>query len=88
MNNTDMQNAEMQKSEMTESTSANAQETTEKEILVVTSKMKNYIRTRSGMNTSGSVSEILSDRVRALCDQAIENARSAGRKTVMDRDFT
>jgi histone H3/H4 len=39
------------------------------------------------MNTAGSVAEVLSDRVRALCDRAIQNARDDGRKTVMDRDL-
>lgn len=57
------------------------------EVLVVVSKLKGYIRTKSGMNTSGNVAPVLSDIVRGLCDQAIEKAREAGRKTVMDRDF-
>lgn len=57
------------------------------EVLIVTSKLKNYIKEKSAMNTAGGVPEILSDRVRSLCDQAIENARREGRKTVMDRDF-
>ncbi|HEY4732183.1 MAG TPA: hypothetical protein VIH66_02950 [Gammaproteobacteria bacterium] len=57
------------------------------EILVVASKLKNYIREKSGMNTSASVLGVLSERVRQLCDQAIENARNDGRKTVKDRDF-
>ncbi|MBC7692842.1 MAG: hypothetical protein H7222_13860 [Methylotenera sp.] len=57
------------------------------EVLVVASKLKNYIRAKSGMNTSGAVISALSDKVRALCDQAIENAKREGRKTVMDRDF-
>lgn len=56
------------------------------EVLVVTSKLKKYIKERSGMNTSASVMEELSARVRVLCDQAIENAKSDGRKTVKDRD--
>ncbi len=59
----------------------------ENEVLVVVSKIKNYIKDQSGMNTSGSVPEALSDHVRRLCNQAIENARADGRKTVMDRDF-
>lgn len=59
----------------------------EKEVLVVASKLKNYIRSKSGMNTSGSVLEKLSDQIRGMCDQAIERARADGRKTVMDRDF-
>ncbi len=58
-----------------------------KETLVVASKLKGYIREKSGMNTSAAVVDVLSDRIRGLCDQAIENAKSDGRKTVMDRDF-
>jgi histone H3/H4 len=58
------------------------------EVLIVASKLKNYIRTKSGMNTSSAVIDVLSGRVRQLADQAIENARRDGRKTVMDRDFT
>lgn len=57
------------------------------EILVVASKLKAYIRARSGMNTSDAVMEVLSDVVRGLCDRAIEKAAQAGRKTVLDRDF-
>jgi histone H3/H4 len=57
------------------------------EILIVASKLKNYVRAKSGMNTSGAVVEVLSAKVRGLCDQAIENAKRDGRKTVMDRDF-
>ncbi len=57
------------------------------EVLVVASKVKNYIRAKSSMNTSAAVMEALSNRIRQLCDQAIETARHDGRKTVMDRDF-
>jgi histone H3/H4 len=60
----------------------------EKETLVVASKTKDYIRKASGgMNTSAAVMNILSEKVRQLCDQAIARAKSDGRKTVMDRDF-
>ena len=59
----------------------------QEEVLVVVSKLKGYIRSRSGMNTSGNVAPALSDILRRLCDQAIEKAKSDGRKTVMDRDF-
>lgn len=58
-----------------------------KEILVVASKVKKYIKDSAGLNTSSNVLEELSGKVRALCDQAIENAKNDGRKTVMDRDF-
>lgn len=57
------------------------------EVLVVVSKLKNYIRSKAGMNTAGNAAPAVSEIVRHLCDQAIENARSDGRKTVMDRDF-
>lgn len=57
------------------------------EILVVVSKVKKYIADRADMNTSQSVMSLLSDRLRDLCDAAIEEARKDGRKTVMDRDF-
>ena len=57
------------------------------EVLVVASKIKNYIRTSSSMNTSANVMEALSRKIRKLCDQAIEHAKQDGRKTVMDRDF-
>jgi len=60
---------------------------TEKEILIVASKLKNYIRAKSGMNTSAAVIDVLSDKIRELCDQAVEAAKRDGRKTVMDRDF-
>lgn len=59
----------------------------EQEVLVVVSKLKNYIRSKSGMNTASNVAEKLSEVVRALCDQAMEKAKADGRKTVMDRDF-
>lgn len=59
----------------------------EAEVLVIVSKLKKYIKEKGGMNTAGSVAPVLSDRIKVLCDQAIESAKSDGRKTVMDRDF-
>jgi histone H3/H4 len=58
-----------------------------KEVLIVVSKLKNYIRERSTMNTSGGVPPVLSDIIRRLCDDAIARARADGRKTIMERDF-
>lgn len=57
------------------------------EVLIIASRLKEYIQVRSDFNTSASVMDVLSDHVRILCDRAIENARADGRKTVMDRDF-
>jgi len=59
----------------------------EPEILVVASKVKAYIRARSGLNTSAGVLERLSDRVRSICDEAIRSALRNERKTVLDRDL-
>jgi histone H3/H4 len=59
---------------------------TDREILVVVSKVKKYIKDRSGMNTSDAVAEMISEHVRAICDDAIRAAGSDGRKTVLDRD--
>lgn len=58
-----------------------------RDILIVASKLKDYIKARADMNTSGNVMEVLSDLVRRHCDEAIDKARQEGRKTVMDRDF-
>lgn len=59
-----------------------------KDVLVVVSKLKAYVKARSGMNTSDTVVGAISDHLRKLCDEAIRNAARDGRKTVMDRDFT
>lgn len=58
----------------------------EREMLIVVSKLKKYIKDRSGMNTSDSVADVLSEHVRAICDDAIRAAARAERKTVLDRD--
>jgi len=57
------------------------------EVLVVVSKLKAYVKARSGMNTSDGVVDVLSAKIRKLCDAAIEVAQADGRKTVLDRDF-
>ena len=56
------------------------------EILIISSRLKEYIRARSGYNTSDRVLEPLSDIVRRVCDEAIKNAQREGRMTVLDRD--
>lgn len=57
------------------------------EVLIVASRLKDYIREQSEMNTSSDVLEVLSDHVRLLALEAIETAREDGRKTVKARDF-
>jgi hypothetical protein len=57
-----------------------------REVLIVVSKMKKYIKDRAGMNCSDAVTDLLSDHVRAICDEAIRAAARDGRKTVLDRD--
>ena len=59
-----------------------------KPVLVIASKVKDFIRKKSdGMNTSASVMQALTEIVERECEKAIETAKKAGRKTVMDRDF-
>jgi hypothetical protein len=58
-----------------------------RDVLIVVSKLKAYVRARSGMNTSDGAMEVLSAIVREIADQAIQKAAAEGRKTVMDRDF-
>ncbi len=57
------------------------------DILVVVSKLKKYIKARSGMNTSDNVMPVLSAHLRRVCERAIAKAAEEGRKTVLDRDF-
>ena len=56
------------------------------DILIVASRLKAYIRSGSGYNTSDLVLPVLSDALRKICDEAIRNARLAERQTVLDRD--
>lgn len=64
-----------------------SQNVNQEDILVVASKLKNYIKERSGLNTSADVLPALSDIMREKADSAIHKARRDGRKTVMARDF-
>lgn len=57
------------------------------EVLVVASKVKQYIKGKGDLNCSAAVMDALSEIIRAECDRAIENAKKDKRKTLMDRDF-
>lgn len=67
--------------------SSSASSSDEDEILVVVSKLKKYIKDRSGMNASDAIAVVLSNQLRRMCNGAIERAGRDGRKTVLDRDF-
>jgi hypothetical protein len=58
----------------------------DRDMLIVISKMKKYIKDRSGFNCSDAVGDMLSEHVRAICDDAIRAAGRDERKTVLDRD--
>ena len=60
---------------------------TTKDILIVASKLKKYIKDRGDMNCSAEVMEALSDLVRMHANDAVDRARMDGRKTVKGRDF-
>jgi histone H3/H4 len=56
-------------------------------VLIVASRLKDYVKARAGYNTSERVLAPLSEIVRRVCDKAIDNARREGRMTVLDRDI-
>lgn len=59
----------------------------DKEILVVTSKLKKYIKSAYGLSTSAQVPEVLTAIIEKLVAKAVEKVQKDRRKTVMDRDF-
>jgi hypothetical protein len=65
---------------------ATAREDVPKEILIVASRLKEYVRKRSGFNTSERVLGPLSEILRDVVDEAIKSAAQDERKTVLDRD--
>lgn len=57
------------------------------EVLVVTSKVKKFIKEKGDMNTSAETVELLSKAIEQLCVRGIDSAKADGRKTVMARDI-
>lgn len=57
------------------------------DVLVVTSKIKKFIKEKGEMNTSAETIDILSKAIEQLCTRGIESAKADGRKTVMARDI-
>ncbi|MBI2609490.1 MAG: NFYB/HAP3 family transcription factor subunit [Deltaproteobacteria bacterium] len=56
------------------------------EILVVQSKVKDYIKGK-GCNTSGTAVDALSKAVADLLNKAIDRCKANGRKTVTEKDI-
>lgn len=56
------------------------------DVLVVTSKVKKFIKEKGDCNTSAETVEVLSKAVEQLCQKGIDSAKADGRKTVMARD--
>jgi histone H3/H4 len=59
-----------------------------RDIIMVVTKVKQYVKERSGMNTSDAVANVLSAHMRRLAREAIRKAAMDDRKTVLDRDVT
>jgi len=57
------------------------------DVLVVTSKVKKFIKDKYGFNTSAETIQVLSKAVEALCQKGSDAAKADGRKTVMARDI-
>jgi histone H3/H4 len=57
------------------------------DVLVVTSKVKKFIKEQGNCNTSAETIDALSKAVEQLCRKGLENAKADGRKTVMARDI-
>ena len=56
-------------------------------VLIVASRLKDFVTVKSDFNTSADVMDELSAIVRDATLDAIDHARSEGRRTVMARDF-
>ncbi len=66
---------------------ASSSESSDAETLVVVSKIKKYVRAQSGLNTGQCAVDALTRKVCDEISRGIENARQAGRKTLMGRDI-
>lgn len=58
----------------------------EKDVLVVVSKVKDYVKSK-GMMTSAEAVPALSDKVYALIDEAIKRTKENGRQTIKPQDL-
>src|ERR1041385_4885633 len=58
-----------------------------RDVVMIVTKVKQYVKERSGMNTSDAVANVLSGHMRRLAREAIRKAAMDDRKTVLDRDM-
>lgn len=58
------------------------------ETLIVVSKVKKLIKEKAELNTSASAVDALSQIVEKEILKAVQKAKDANRKTVLDRDFS
>jgi histone H3/H4 len=56
--------------------------------LIVVSKVKKFIKEQSGLSTSSNFFEKLNEDIVNSLNYGSDHAKSAGRKTVMGRDFS
>lgn len=59
---------------------------TKKEIAVVVSKVKDYVKSK-GCMTSAEAIPTLSDKIYCLIDKAIERTKANGRQTIKPQDL-
>jgi hypothetical protein len=57
------------------------------EVLIIASRLKEFVQAEAQFNTSADVMEALSTIVRDATRDAIARARTEGRRTVMARDY-
>ncbi|HEY4486047.1 MAG TPA: histone-like protein [Nitrospiria bacterium] len=57
------------------------------DILVVASKVKKFVKEKTGMSVSAEILELISKKVEQLCLDAVEKAKADGRKTIKSRDL-
>lgn len=63
-------------------------ESSNSETLIVISKVKKFIKEQQGLNVSQGFFPKVDEDIRFAINEAIENAKKMGRKTVMGRDFS
>ena len=60
----------------------------ENEIFVIASKVKAYIKTSADMKCSAAVINVLSERVKEMCDKAVEKAKPERRRRFKKGTFS